>query len=96
MFTAYLEEDAIASALVFACNEKTALVFYWAHLEEYKNFRPVNILVDAIIQWARENGFHYLDYGTQTYRMQYTHSHIAFKESMGAKPIFRTTYEIQL
>lgn len=96
IFTASQGKKAIASALVFSCNSQAALVFYWAHLEAFSHLRPVNVLVNALIAWAKESGLNYLDYGTQTFRMQYTQGHIAFKESMGSSPVFRTTYELDL
>ncbi len=93
LFVATREGIPIAGSLVFRVNARVLLDFYWAHLDEYQEFRPVSLLVHEITRWAHGAGIRYFDFGTQTVRMEPIEGSTRFKETFGAVGVFRTTYE---
>ena len=95
LFMAYLDDwTPIAGSLVFKCNDRVILVFYWAHLDEYQQYRPISILVYEISKWAYENGIKFFDYGTQTKDMEVNYGGSRFKETFNATGVFRKTYKL--
>ncbi len=92
LFMAYRHGRALAGTLVFKCNDRVLLDFYWAHREDDQQFRPVNLLVHEVTQWAAGQGLRWFDFGTQTVDMVPNQGGSRFKESMGATGIFRHTY----
>ncbi len=91
LFLAYLEDEPVAGTLVFKCNDRVLLDFYWAHLEEFQSHRPVNVLVHEVAEWGRGHGLRYFDFGTQTSQMVPNYGGSRFKESFGSTGVFRHT-----
>ncbi len=92
LFGAYQEEELIAGMLCFAANPKVLLNFYSCHREEFSGTGSANLLIHHGIDWARQRGFHYYDFGTSSIRMQPNDGLIRFKESFGGGSIMRDTY----
>lgn len=66
LFGAYYEGNLIAGTLVFICNAAACHTFYIAQDYDFQNMRPLNVLLTETVQWARENGFRYLNFGIST------------------------------
>jgi lipid II:glycine glycyltransferase (peptidoglycan interpeptide bridge formation enzyme) len=66
LFGAYYENKLIAGTLVFLCNEVTCHTFYIAQDYNFQKMRPLNVLLTETVQWARENGLRYLNFGIST------------------------------
>jgi hypothetical protein len=96
LFMAYRDDTPIAGSLVFRCNRRVILDFYWAHLDEYQGLRPVSLLVHEITRWARREGYAHFDFGTQTIDMVPVEGSTRFKETFGAVGVFRNTYALDL
>ena len=92
LFMAYFKQEAIAGTLIYLCNEKTFLDYYWAHKDEYQSLRPINKLVYDIAQWGIKNDFQYFDFGTTTLNMMPSWGGTRFKESFNARGVLRITY----
>ncbi|MBN2542330.1 GNAT family N-acetyltransferase [bacterium] len=95
LFGAFKGDTMLAGVVIFICNPKVILAFYISHAEKYQAFRPVNLLFYEIIKWGIEKGFAFLDYGIYTVDMEPNYGLAKFKESFGAKGIFRDTYYIE-
>jgi hypothetical protein len=92
MSLAYTDEMPIAGIMQFLANEKTNFHFYNCHKVEYRDFAPVNQLIDREIEWSIENGFDLFDLGTTIENFKRNEGLIRFKESFGATGHFRNVY----
>lgn len=92
LFGAYQGEELLAGMLCFAANPKVLLNFYSCHREEFSGTGSANLLIHYGIDWARQRGFHYYDFGTSSIRMQPNPGLIRFKESFGGGSFLRDTY----
>jgi len=96
LFGAFLEDRMIAGIMVFVCNPRVLLAFYISHSEEYQSYRPVNLVMYEVIQWALTHHFSYYDLGIFTVNMEPNWGLGRFKESLGAQGVFRDTLYINL
>jgi hypothetical protein len=96
LFAAFHENTMIAGLIVFVCNPRVLLAFYISHLEAYQKYRPVNLLMFEVIQWAIQSRFHFFDLGIFTVDMEPNWGLGRFKENFGAQGIFRDTYYVDL
>jgi lipid II:glycine glycyltransferase (peptidoglycan interpeptide bridge formation enzyme) len=72
------------------------LAFYISHRETFQKYRPVNLLFYHIMDWGRQRGFRYLDFGTFTLNMEPNWGLGKFKETFGARGLFRDTYFLDI
>jgi lipid II:glycine glycyltransferase (peptidoglycan interpeptide bridge formation enzyme) len=96
LFSAYLDGQQLAGVVLFLCNPQVMLAFYISHREEFQKYRPVNLLFHYIMNWGRRRGFRFLDFGTFTLDMEPNWGLGKFKETFGARGLFRDTYFIDL
>ncbi|MCK4527404.1 GNAT family N-acetyltransferase [candidate division WOR-3 bacterium] len=96
LFSSIYKEKQIASTLLFETNKKVVLAFYISHIQEYQHLRPVNLLFYEVIRWAYRNRYHFLDLGTFTLDMEPNFGLGRFKESLGARGIFRDYLQLTL
>jgi hypothetical protein len=96
LFSAYLEGEQIAGVVLFLCNPRVMLAFYISHRQHYQKYRSVNLLFHQIMDWGRRRGFQYLDFGTFTLDMEPNWGLGKFKETFGAKGLFRDTFFLDL
>jgi hypothetical protein len=89
---AYLGDSLTAGVVNFLCNDRVILAFYISHDETFQEYRPVNHLFHHIIQWGIENRYRFLDYGIFTVNEEPNWGLGKFKESFGARGIFRDTF----
>jgi len=92
----YLKDRMIAGTVIFETNQRVALAFYISHDDNFQKYRPVNFLIYDTLKKCREKGFQYLDLGTFTLNMEPNMGLGRFKESLGARGLFRDTLYIDL
>ncbi len=96
LWGAYLQETMIAGVVNFICNDNVVLAFYISDDKSYQAYRPVNNLFYHIFQWAIDAGYTFYDFGIFTVNMEPNWGLGKFKESFGARGLFRDTFEILL
>jgi lipid II:glycine glycyltransferase (peptidoglycan interpeptide bridge formation enzyme) len=96
LFSAFLKGEQIAGVVLFLCNPRVMLAFYISHRQEYQEYRSVNLLFYHIMDWGRREGFRYLDFGTFTLNMEPNWGLGKFKETFGAKGLFRDSFFLDL
>lgn len=96
LFGAYLKNKMIAGVINFYCNDKTVLVFYISHNQEFQQYRAVNLLFYTIMKDAVSRGLEFLDFGLFTVNMDPNWGLGKFKESFGARGILRDSYYLDL
>ena len=93
---AKLGDTPIAGTLLFKCNENVLLDVYWAHLDSYHIYRPINAIVYEVTKWAFKEKIKYFDFGTQTVGMEPNYGGTNFKESFGSTGVFRHTLKLSV
>ncbi len=96
LVAAYVGGSMAAGVVNFICNRKVVLAFYISHDESFQEVRPVNRLFYEIIRWCIQNGYAFLDYGIFTVNEDPNWGLGKFKESFGARGIFRDTFRRNL
>jgi len=96
LWGAYLQDTMIAGVVNFICNDNVVLAFYISDDKTYQAYRPVNNLFYHIFQWAIDAGYTFYDFGIFTVNMEPNWGLGKFKESFGARGLFRDTFEILL
>jgi lipid II:glycine glycyltransferase (peptidoglycan interpeptide bridge formation enzyme) len=92
LFGAFYKGKMVAGVTNFLCNDRVVLAFYISHDMDYQSVRPVNALFYEVIRWSIEKGFRFLDYGIFTVDEEPNWGLGKFKESFGARGIFREYY----
>jgi lipid II:glycine glycyltransferase (peptidoglycan interpeptide bridge formation enzyme) len=72
------------------------LAFYISDDKAYQEYRSVNNLFYHIFHWAVEHNFQFFDFGIFTVNMDPNWGLGKFKESFGARGLFRDTFELIL
>lgn len=93
----YYEGKAIAGSYLMICNQQVVLCFYNMLLYEYQHLKPVYLMMHSIIEWARDNGYRWVDIGvsqvpTALDPMTPAISLIEFKERFLARGFLRSTF----
>ena len=96
LFCAFRKGQPLAGVVLFICNAQVILAFYISHRDEFQKYRPVNLLFYHIMDWGSQRGFRYLDFGTFTLNMDPNWGLGKFKETFGARGLFRDTYVLDL
>lgn len=92
LFAALVEGEMIAGMLLFLCNRRAAMAFYYlSHRQGFRQYHAFAALCAAVSKWCAQQGFLYLDLGTYTIDSQPNWGLAAFKESFGARGVFRDT-----
>ncbi len=94
-FNAILNGEILAGVTVWEVNPRAVIAFYISHSQEHQEYRPLNLLFWEIFQWASKRGFSWFDFGTYTLDMEPNFGLARFKESFGAKGIFRDTLRLE-
>lgn len=93
-FNAHLGDEILAGVTVWEVNPRAVIAFYISHSHEHQEYRPLNLLFWEIFQWASLRGFSWFDFGTYTLDMEPNFGLARFKESFGARGIFRDTLRL--
>lgn len=88
--------EMIAGLLHFICNEKVVILFYVCHNREKQSLKPAPYILANTLRWAKNAGFHELDFGISTVRGQPNRGLLKFKENFRTRSFLRNTYYIKL
>ncbi len=96
LFSAMHKGRMIGGILAMLCNSRVALAFYIAIDPVFQEYRPINLLIFRLAEWAREQGYQYLDLGVNqdtasANPMDLNMSLVSFKESMNGICHLRST-----
>ncbi|MCS6808407.1 MAG: GNAT family N-acetyltransferase [Bacteroidota bacterium] len=93
---AFLGERMIAGVVNFRANQRTMLGFYISDNKQFQEYRALNLLFVEVFRRCVAEGIRWYDFGTFTLNMQPNFGLGKFKETFGARGIFRDTLEIWL
>lgn len=97
LFTALLGAEMLAGTLLFRCNRRAALAFYYlSQREGFRQYHGFELLMFEVLRWCRAQGLQALDFGTFTLNSQPNWGLASFKESLGAQGILRDTLYLEL
>lgn len=98
LFGGYVNHKFVCGVLVFICNRKTLHAQYIASDDAFQEIRPLNAVIDHIIQWGKENNFEYFNLGTANEEAgtKINFGLFHFKEGFGARGILRETMHLIL
>lgn len=101
LFLVYHEETPIAGSLLFLANQRVAIIFYHMLYYEYKHYRPIYLLMQHVTDWAKRNGFSFIDIGvsqdtSDDNPMTPALSLIRFKEKFDSRGVLRSTLAFEL
>lgn len=98
LFAAFKDSAMVAGIVVFVANKIALHAQYIASDEQYQEFRPLNAVIDEIIQWGCNNGFKFLNLGTSnTDSGRVINAGLfRFKEGFGGRNTLRETMHLIL
>jgi Acetyltransferase (GNAT) domain len=93
---AFVGDRMIAGVVNFIANDRTMLGFYISDNKDFQEYRSLNLLFYEIFKDCAARGIRYYDFGTFTLNMEPNIGLARFKETFGARGVFRDTFEIWL
>jgi hypothetical protein len=101
LFLVYKGEEPIAGSLLFIANKRVAVIFYHMLYYEFKELRPIYLLMDRVTSWGKENGLSFIDIGvsqdtSDENPMTPELSLIRFKEKFDSRGVLRSTLSLEL
>ncbi len=101
LFLVYKGDQPIAGSLLFIANKRVAVIFYHMLYYEYKELRPIYLLMDRVTSWGKENGLSFIDIGvsqdtSDENPMTPALSLIRFKEKFDSRGVLRSTLSLEL
>ena len=98
LFAAYYDSEMTGGVLTFLLNSRVINCFYISHNPKYQHLRPLNLLFHELINWGKEKGYHYLDWGISTEdKGKYVNQGLfRFKEGFGGRGVLRETYRYDI
>jgi hypothetical protein len=96
LFLVRKDGKAVAGLLFFLANKRVAIVFYQMLYYEYQYLRPIYLLMRQAAEWAKANGFAFVDIGvsqdtSDENPMTPALSLIQFKEKFDSRGVLRST-----
>ena len=82
-FLLYLDEQPVASTIIYHVSEKIAQMIYWGASPEFWENRPLNRIAKEMFEYYQKLGFDYLDVGPAASDGIPSEGLCAFKESVG-------------
>ncbi len=98
LFGAFAEEEMVAGIVVFVSNNMAMQTQYIASDNQHQHLRPLNAIIDHLIQTGYKEGFRYLNLGTSNEEdgKKINAGLFRFKEGFGAKATLRETMHLVL
>jgi len=98
LFAGYYKSKLISGILIFKFNNLVLHAQYIASNSRFQNLRPVNAIVDYIIEWGNQKGFKYFNLGTgnENEGKNINTGLFYFKESFGGRGVLRETMILKL
>ncbi len=96
-FIAWKGKDPIAAVCLFVCNRAACYTFYIDQLEEFRDSRPLDYLLNEVLIWAKKKRYMYVDFGPSTFGYEPHKTLIFFKEGFGGKGVmkYHLQYEVR-
>ncbi len=96
LFTARLSGELIAGFLLFRANARVALSFYPMMRYDFEEYKPMYLLSQRAIEWAKRDGYAFFDLGvsqdtSDDNPMTPKLSLIRFKEKFDSRGLLRST-----
>ena len=93
----YTNKRPIAGMTIFKANNKGAILFYSMFDYEYNKMQPIPHLMHYILDWAKNSGLAFIDYGVShlpqaSNPLAPSRSLIKFKEEFGCFGVVRNAY----
>lgn len=82
-FLVFINEEPIASAMIFQVTQKIYQVIYWGDNPEYSKLKPMNFLSFKIFEYYKNKGVQFIDIGPSTQNSTPNFGLAEFKESIG-------------
>jgi hypothetical protein len=98
LFAGYYKSELVSGILIFKFNNLVLHAQYIASNSRFQNLRPVNAVVDYIIEWGNQKGFKYFNLGTgnENEGKSINSGLFRFKESFGGRGVLRETMILKL
>ena len=101
LFLVYKGDQPIAGSLLFIANKRVAVIFYHMLYYEFKDLRPIYLLMDRVTSWGKENSLSFIDIGvsqdtSDENPMTPALSLIRFKEKFDSRGVLRSTLSLEL
>lgn len=98
LFAGYYESKLVSGILIFKFNNLVLHAQYIASESRFQNLRPVNAIVDYVIEWGNQKGFKYFNLGTgnENEGKSVNSGLFYFKESFGGRGVLRETMVLKL
>jgi len=98
LFGGFIDGKLVCAVLIFVFGPQALHAQYIASDPAYQDVRPLNAVIDHVIQWGFKNGYSYFNLGTANEDAGKTINHglFHFKEGFGARGILRETMHLKL
>jgi hypothetical protein len=98
LFAALYEGRTIAGILVFLANKKVVHAQYIASDEDFQAMRPLNLVIDQIVEWSFREGYSFVNLGSCNEKggTIINEGLARFKEGFGATGILRETMQLTI
>lgn len=98
LFGGFIEGRLVAGVVLFNFYPTAMHAQYIASDPNYQDVRPINAVIDVLIDWGRENGFTYFNLGTANEQQgkKFNLGLFHFKEGFGARSVLRETMSLSL
>jgi len=98
LWGAFMDDLLVAGMVTFDCNGEALLAFYYATDYEYQKLRPLNLVIDRVMWWAKEAGYKWLNHGISTEEGGKVANWglFRFKEGFGASGVVRRHWRLEL
>jgi len=96
-YAAYHNDNLVAGCLVFIINKIAIHAQYIAQDSAYQEFRPINAVLDYIIEIGNKEGFKYFNLGTANEGGKVINTGLFhFKQGFGGRGVLRETMHLKL
>ncbi len=98
LFGGYYKSKLVSGILIFKFNNLVLHAQYIASNSQFQHLRPINAVVDYIIEWGNKKGFKYFNLGTgnENEGKSINTGLFRFKESFGGRGVLRETMILKL
>lgn len=96
-FAAYFNNQLVGGSIVFKINSTALHAQYIGQDINYQEYRPINSLLDSIIEYGHKNNFRFFNLGTANEGGKVVNTGLFhFKESFGGRSVLRETHSKKL
>jgi len=98
LFAAYHDSKMVCGMVLFVTSAKAIHAQYIGLDEDFQEYRPLNVLIDFVIEWGHKAGYQYFNLGTanENEGRDINQGLFYFKESFGGRGVLRETMALTL